>query len=54
MGQWLEQKIIESRYNDKYKNSASTRSGVPDYLLKKGEEENQKIIARCSNEEERN
>jgi len=58
MGQWLEQKMRESRYNDRklrYKNSASI--GMPDYLLKRGEggSPNQKMIARwrCGNEEER-
>jgi len=34
MGQWLELKIRESKYNDRYKNSTSI--GMPDYLLKKG------------------
>jgi len=35
MGQWLEQKIRESKYNDRFKNSTSI--GMPDYLLKRGE-----------------
>jgi len=53
MGQWLEQKIRESNYNDRYKNSTSI--GIPDYL-RKGERGSQKIIARwrCENEEEKN
>jgi len=42
MGQLLEQKIRESEYNDRYKNSTSI--GIPDYLLKRGEGE--KMIAR--------
>jgi len=37
MGQWLEQKIRESNYNDRYKNGISI--GIPDYLLRKGERE---------------
>jgi len=54
MGQWLEQKIRESKYNDRYKNSISI--GMPDYLLKRGEGGSQKMITRCryGNEEERN
>jgi len=54
MGQWLEQKIRKSKYNDRYKNSTSIV--MPDYLLKKGEGESQKMITRwrCGNEEERN
>jgi len=54
MGQWLEQRIRKSNYNDRYKNSTSI--GMPDYLLKTGERGSQKIIARwrCGNEEERN
>jgi len=32
MGQWLEQKIRESKYNVRYKNNTSI--GMPDYLLK--------------------
>jgi len=54
MGQWLEQRIRESNYNDRYKNSTSI--GMPDYLLKRGERGNQKVIARwrCGNEEEEN
>jgi len=44
MGQWLEQKIRESNYNDRYKNNTSI--GMPDYLLKRGERGSQKIIAR--------
>jgi len=44
MGQWLEQRIRESNYNDRYKNSTSI--GMPDYLLKRGERVSQKIIAR--------
>jgi len=42
MGQWLEQKIRESKYNDRYKNSTSI--GMPDYLLKRGEGGSQKMI----------
>jgi len=51
MGQWLDQRIRESNYNDRYKNSLSIE--MPDYLLKRG---SQKMIARrrCGNEEERN
>jgi len=54
MGQWLEQKIRESNYNDRYKNNTSI--GIPDYLLRRGERGSQKIIARWryGNEEERN
>jgi len=54
MGQWLEQRIKESNYNDRYKNSTSI--GMPDSLLKRRERGSQKIIARwkCGNEEERN
>jgi len=54
MEQWLEQKIRESTYNDKYKNSTSI--GIPDYLLKIGEDGSQKMITRwrCGNEKERN
>jgi len=54
MGQWLEQRIRESNYNDRYKNSITI--GMPDYLLKRGERGSQKIIARwrCGNEKERN
>jgi len=54
MGQWLDQRIRESNYNDRYKNSISI--GMPDYLLKRGERRSQNIIARwrCGNEEERN
>jgi len=54
MGQWLEQKIRESNYNDRYKNSTS--NGIPDYLLRRRQRESQKIIARwrCGKEEERN
>jgi len=54
MGQWLKQRIRKSNYNDRYKNSTSM--GMPDYLLKKGERGNQKIIAkwRRGNKEERN
>jgi len=44
MGQWLEQKIRESNGNDRYKNSTSI--GIPDYLLRRGERESKKIIAR--------
>jgi len=44
MGQWLEQKIRESNYNDRYKNSTSI--GIPDYLLRREERRSQKIIAR--------
>jgi len=44
MGQWLNQRIRESNYNGRYKNSTSI--GMPDYLLKKGERGSQKIIAR--------
>jgi len=52
MGQWLEQRIRESNYNDRYKNNTSI--GMSDYLLKRGERGSQKIIARwrCGNEEE--
>jgi len=35
MGQWLKQRIIESNYNDRYKNSISIR--MPEHLLKRGE-----------------
>jgi len=35
MGQWLEQRIRESNYNDRYKNSTSIE--MPDYLLRRGE-----------------
>jgi len=54
MRQWLEQKIRESKYNDRYKNSTSI--GMPNYLLKRGERGNQKMIARwrCGNEVEGN
>jgi len=54
MRQWLEQKIIESNYNDRYK--ISTSIGIPDYLLRRGMRGSQKIIARwrCGNEKERN
>jgi len=54
MGQWLKQRIRESNYNDRYKNSTSI--GMPDYLLKRGERGSQKLIARwrCGNEEEKN
>jgi len=54
MEQWLEQRIRESNYNDRYKNNTSI--GISDYLLRRGERESQKIIARwkCGNEEERN
>jgi len=44
MGQWLEQKIRKSKYNDRYKNSTSI--GMSDYLLKRGEGRSQKMIAR--------
>jgi len=46
--------IRKSKYNDRYKNSTSIR--MPDYLLKIGDRESQKMIARwrCGNEEERN
>jgi len=54
MGQWLEQKIRESNYNDRYNNSTSI--GIPNYLLRRGERGSQKIIARwrCGNEKEKN
>jgi len=39
MGQWLEQKIRESKYNDRYKNNTSI--GMPDYLRKRGEGESE-------------
>jgi len=54
MGQWLEKKIRNSKYNDSYKNSTSI--GMSDYLLKRGNEGSQKVIARWryGNEEERN
>jgi len=53
MGQWEEQGIRESHYNDRYKNSTSI--GMPDYLLKRGERGSQKIIARWRRgNEERN
>jgi len=44
MGQWLEQKIRESKYNDRYKNSTSI--GMPDYQrgLKRRERWSQKMI----------
>jgi len=50
----LEQKIRESKYNDRYKNSTSI--GMPDYLLKIGYGRSQKMIVkwRCGNEEKRN
>jgi len=53
MGQWVEQKIRESNYNDRYKNNTSI--GIPDYLLRRGERGSQKIIARwrCGKEEEK-
>jgi len=53
MRQWLDQRIRESNYNDRYKNSTSI--GMPDYLLKRGKRGSQKIIARWrrGNEEER-
>jgi len=44
IGQWLGQRIRESNYNDRYKNSTSI--GIPDYLLKRGKRGSQKIIAR--------
>jgi len=50
MGQWLEQKIRDSKYNDRYKNSTLIR--MPDYLLKRRDGGSQKMIAiwRCRNE----
>jgi len=54
MGQWMDQKIRESKYNIRYKSNKSI--GMPEYLIKMGDRGNQKMIARwrCSNEEERN
>jgi len=53
MGQWLEQKVRESKYNDRFKNSIPI--GMLDYLIKKGVGGSQKMIAkwRCGNEKER-
>jgi len=36
-GQWLEQRVRESNYNDRYKNSTSIGIDYLDYLLRRGE-----------------
>lgn len=54
MGQWMDGKIINSRYNKRYKDILVV--GMPKYLRERGAKESQKTIARwrCGNEEEKN
>jgi len=54
LGQWLDNKIRDSKYNVRYKDIAAF--GKPGYLRRRKENGSQKTIARwrCGNEEERN
>ncbi|CAL1672483.1 unnamed protein product [Lasius platythorax] len=54
LGQWMEGKIRNSKYNIQYKEI--TTLGLPEYLRKKERKGSQKLIARwrCGNEEEKN
>lgn len=54
MGQWMDGKIISSRYNKRYKDILVV--GIPKYLRERGVKGSQKTIARwrCGNEDKKN
>jgi len=54
LGQWMDGKIMATRYNTRYK--MLTTFGIPRYLREKGTKGSQSMIARwrCGNEEEGN